>query len=96
MTPLYGADGKIYAQAQGALVVGGYAVSVNGNVKQMNHPNTARVPYGAIVERGVPLDIDGRSQFSLLLNDADFRTAESVAQSTPTSRQRPTSPRCCR
>lgn len=81
MTPLYGADGKIYAQAQGALVVGGYAVSVNGNVKQMNHPNTARVPYGAIVERGVSLEIDGRSQFSLLLNDADFRTAESVAQS---------------
>jgi flagellar P-ring protein FlgI len=81
MTPLYGADGKIYAQAQGALVLGGYAVSVNGNVKQMNHPNTARVPYGAIVERGVSLEIDGRSQFSLLLNDADFRTAESVAQS---------------
>jgi flagellar P-ring protein precursor FlgI len=81
MTPLYGADGKIYAQAQGALVVGGYAVSVNGNVKQMNHPNTARVPYGAIVERGVPLEIDGRSEFSLLLNDADFRTAESAAQS---------------
>jgi len=89
MTPLYGADGKIYAQAQGALVVGGYAVSVNGNVKQMNHPNTARVPYGAIVERGVPLDIDGRSQFSLLLNDADFRTAESVAQSINQALRRP-------
>jgi flagellar P-ring protein precursor FlgI len=81
MTPLYGADGKIYAQAQGALVVGGYSVSVNGNVKQMNHPNTARVPYGAIAERGVPLEIEGRNQFSLLLNDADFRTAESVAHS---------------
>lgn len=89
MTPLYGADGKIYAQAQGALVVGGYAVSVNGNVKQMNHPNTARVPYGAIVERGVPLEIDGRSQFSLLLNDADFRTAESVAQSINQALRRP-------
>ena len=79
MTPLYGADGKIYAQAQGPLVVGGYAVSVNGNVKQMNHPNTARVPFGAIVERAVPLDMDGKSQFSLLLNDADFKTAEAVA-----------------
>ena len=41
MTPLYGADGKIYAQAQGPLVVGGYSVSVNGNTKQFNHPNTA-------------------------------------------------------
>src|SRR5215813_1892453 len=81
MTPLYGADGKIYAQAQGALVVGGYAVSVNGNVKQMNHPNTARVPYGAIVERAVPLELAGHNEFSLLLNDADFRSAEAVAQS---------------
>lgn len=79
MTPLYGADGKIYAQAQGPLVVGGYSISVNGNVKQMNHPNTARVPFGAIVERPVPLDIDDKSQFSLLLNDADFRSAEAVA-----------------
>jgi flagellar P-ring protein precursor FlgI len=79
MTPLYGADGKIYAQAQGSLVVGGYSVTANGNVKQFNHPNTARVPFGAIVERGVPLELDGRNQFSLLLNDADFRSAESMA-----------------
>jgi flagellar P-ring protein precursor FlgI len=80
MTPLYGADGKIYAQAQGPLVVGGYSININGNVKQSNHPNTARVPFGAMVERGVPLDIDGRNDFSLLLNDADFRSAEAMAQ----------------
>jgi len=79
MTPLYGADGKIYAQAQGPLVVGGYSIGANGNLKQVNHPNTARVPYGAIVERAVPLDFEGRSQFSLLLNDADFRSAEGTA-----------------
>ena len=79
MTPLYGADGKIYAQAQGSLVVGGYSVTANGNVKQFNHPNTARVPFGAIVERGVPLDLEGKNQFSLLLNDADFRSAEAMA-----------------
>jgi flagellar P-ring protein precursor FlgI len=80
MTPLYGADGKIYAQAQGPLVVGGYSVSVNGNTKQYNHPNTARVPFGAMVEHGVALDLEGRSKFALLLNDADFRTAEAVSQ----------------
>jgi flagellar P-ring protein precursor FlgI len=79
MTPLYGADGKIYAQAQGSLVVGGYSVAANGNVKQFNHPNTARVPFGAIVERGVPSDLDGKNRFSLLLNDADFRSAEAMA-----------------
>lgn len=80
MTPLYGADGKIYAQAQGPLVVGGYSVNMNGNVKQVNQPNTARVPFGGMVERGVPLNIDGQSHFSFLLNDADFRSAEAMAQ----------------
>jgi len=79
MTPLYGADGKIYAQAQGSLVVGGYSVTANGNAKQFNHPNTARVPFGAIVERGVPLELEGKSKFSLLLNDADFRSAEAMS-----------------
>src|SRR5580693_3077791 len=80
MTPLYGADGKIYAQAQGPLVVGGYSVSVNGNVKQLNHPNTARIPFGAMVEKGVPLDLEGKSQLSLLLNDADFHSAEAMEE----------------
>jgi flagellar P-ring protein precursor FlgI len=79
MTPLYGADGKIYAQAQGSLVVGGYSINANGNVRQVNHPNTARIPFGAMVERGVPLELGGRNQFSLLLNDADFRSAEAMA-----------------
>jgi flagellar P-ring protein precursor FlgI len=79
MTPLYGADGKIYAQAQGSLVVGGYSVNVNGNVKQFNHPNTARIPFGAMVERGVPLELAGKTEFSILLNDADFRSAEAMA-----------------
>jgi len=89
MTPLYGADGKIYAQAQGSLVVGGYSVTANGNVKQYNHPNTARVPFGAIVERGVPLDLEGKNQFSLLLNDADFRSAEAMAHAINQTLGRP-------
>ncbi|NYF80156.1 flagellar basal body P-ring protein FlgI [Granulicella arctica] len=80
MTPLYGPDGKIYAQAQGPLVVGGYSVSANGNMKQVNFPTTARVPAGAMVERGVPLELAGRNEFSLLLNDADFLSAEAMAQ----------------
>ena len=80
MTPLYGADGKIYAQAQGPLVVGGYSVNVNGNVKQYNHPNTARIPYGAMVERGLELELGGRKTFSILLNDADFKSAEAMAK----------------
>jgi flagellar P-ring protein FlgI len=80
LTPLYGADGKIYAQAQGPLIVGGYAIGVNGNTKQVNHPNTARIPYGAMVERGIPLELAGRNQLSILLDDADFKSAEAMAQ----------------
>jgi flagellar P-ring protein precursor FlgI len=79
MTPLYGADGKIYAQAQGPLVVGGYSVSVNGNTKQFNHPTTARVPLGAMVERGIAVPLTGMDTISLLLNEDDFKSAEAVA-----------------
>ena len=79
LTPLYGTDGKIYAEAQGPLVLGGYAVSSNGNSKQVNHPTTARVPLGGVVERGVPLDLTGRTSFSFLLQDADFRSARAMA-----------------
>jgi len=79
LAPLYGPDGQIYAQAQGPLVLGGYAVASNGNMKQFNHPTTARVPDGAMVERSVPLDLTKMRTLSLLLNDADFRTAEMMA-----------------
>ena len=79
MTPLYGADGKIYAQAQGPLVVGGYSVSVNGNTRQFNHPTTARVPLGAMVERGVFVQLAGVSSVTLMLNEADFKSAGAMA-----------------
>jgi len=81
LTPLYGPDGKIYAESEGPLVVGGYALSVNGNVKSYNHPTTARIPAGAMVERGLALDLAGRHNFTLLLNEADFRSAGAMANS---------------
>lgn len=81
MTPLYGPDGHIYAQAQGPIVLGGYSVQANGSSKSVNHPTTGRVPSGGIVERAVPLDLDHMRKLSLLLNDPDFRTAELVASS---------------
>ncbi len=79
MTPLYGPDGQIYAQAQGALVLGGYMASGGGNAKQMNHPTTARIPGGALVERAVPFDLKQMHTVSVVLNDADFHTAERMA-----------------
>jgi flagellar P-ring protein FlgI len=79
MSPLYGPDGQIYAQAQGPLVLGGYSVATNGNLRALNHPTTGRVPSGAIVERAVPLDLEHMRTLSLLLNDPDFKTAELLA-----------------
>jgi flagellar P-ring protein FlgI len=81
MTPLYGPDGQIYAQAQGPVVLGGYSVQANGNAKSVNDPTTGRIPSGGIVERAVALDLDHMRKLSLLLNDPDFRTAELVAAS---------------
>ena len=78
LTPLLGPDGQIYAQAQGPLVLGGYAVTSNGSSKSVNYPTTARIPSGAIVERSVSLDLNLLRPLALLLEDADFRTAESV------------------
>src|SRR5215471_8970489 len=89
LAPLYGPDGEVYAEAQGPLVLGGYAVASNGNLKQYNHPTTARVPDGAMVERSVPLDLNRMRSLSLLLNDADFRTAELMAASINKELARP-------
>ena len=79
MTPLYGPDGQIYAQAQGALVLGGYMAAAGGNTKQMNHPTTARIPGGGLVERPVPFDLKQMRTVSVVLNDADFHTAEQMS-----------------
>ena len=79
MTPLYGPDGQIYAQAQGSLVLGGYMVAAAGNAQQMNHPTTGRIPNGALVERSVPFDLKDLHTVDIVLNSADFHTAEQMA-----------------
>jgi flagellar P-ring protein FlgI len=79
MTPLYGADGKVYAAAQGALALGGYSVMANGNAQRVNYPTTARIPDGAITEHAVPLDLSQLSPITFLLAQDDFKSAESVA-----------------
>ena len=79
MTPLYGPDGQVYAQAQGALVLGGFTATSGGNTKQLNHPTTARIPGGALVERPVPFDLTDMRNVNVILNDADFHTAEKMA-----------------
>jgi len=79
LTPLYAADGQVYAAAQGPLVVGGYSVGSGGNSKQMNHPTVGRIPNGALIERDGSLDLTKLQHLSLLLNEASFTTVEEVA-----------------
>lgn len=79
LTPLYAADGQVFAAAQGPLVVGGYATGSAANSKQVNHPTVGRVPGGALVERDSSLDLTGLDHLSLLLNEANFSTAVDVA-----------------
>jgi flagellar P-ring protein FlgI len=79
LTPLYAADGQVYAAAQGPLVVGGYSVGSAANSKQVNHPTVGRIPNGGLIERDSSLDLTKLQHLSLLLSEASFTTVEEVA-----------------
>ena len=79
-TPLKGADGQVYAVAQGNLIVGGAGASANGSKVQINHLSGGRIPQGATVERSVPTPLNQGDSIQLDLDSADFATARSVAQ----------------
>ena len=78
-TPLKGADGQIYALAQGNLIVGGAGAAANGSKVQINHLSAGRIPEGATVERAVPTPLNLGDTLLLGLNAADFATARAVA-----------------
>lgn len=78
-TPLKGANRKTYAIAQGALSSGGFVVKgLSGSTAIKNHPTTARIPSGAIVEVGAPTRFPA-DKVTLLLKDPDFTTASRIA-----------------
>ncbi|MFO0521238.1 MAG: flagellar basal body P-ring protein FlgI, partial [bacterium] len=75
MTPLRGADGQIYAVAQGNILLGGAGAASGGSSVQINQLNSGRIPNGATVER-TPATPVGQGEFvNLELRDADFTTA---------------------
>ena len=79
-TPLKGADGQIYALAQGNLIVGGAGASAAGSKVQINHLSAGRVPEGATVERAVPNSLNQGDSLQLDLNSNDYNTAREVAR----------------
>jgi flagellar P-ring protein precursor FlgI len=83
-TPLKGADGEIYAIAQGNLVVAGAGASAGGSKVQVNHLSAGRIPNGAQVERSVPTPLQEGSSLILGLDASDFQTARRVAQAINT------------
>lgn len=81
MTPLKGADGSVYAMAQGNLVVGGFGAQTNdGSSISVNIPSVGRIPNGATVEREVVTPFLTDAALTLNLHKQDFTTATRMAQ----------------
>ena len=79
-TPLKGADGEVYAMAQGNLIVAGAGAAAGGSKVQINHLSAGRIPNGAQVERTVPTPLLDGDSINLGLEASDFQTARRVAQ----------------
>jgi flagellar P-ring protein precursor FlgI len=81
MTPLIGADGEVYAIAQGSLVVGGFGVSgKDGSSIAVNVPSAGRIPNGATVEREVPNGFTTEAFVMLNLHVPDFTTSARLTE----------------
>lgn len=78
MTPLKGADGKVYAMAQGSLAVSGAGAAAGGSKAQINHLSVGRIPSGATVERTVATALGESGSINLELRQSDFTTASRV------------------
>lgn len=75
MTPLKGADGQVYAMAQGSLAVSGAGAAAAGSKTQINHLSVGRIPSGATVERTVATALGESGTINLELRQSDFTTA---------------------
>jgi flagellar P-ring protein precursor FlgI len=78
MTQMKGADGQVYAMAQGNVVVGGAGASSGGSKVTVNHLSAGRIPAGATVERAVPTALGQGGMVYYELANTDFGTAQKV------------------
>ena len=79
-TPLKGADGQIYAMAQGNLIIAGAGASAAGSKVQINHLSAGRIPEGATVERSVATPMNQGDSIQLDLSSNDYATAREVVR----------------
>ncbi|MFC1822937.1 flagellar basal body P-ring protein FlgI [Thermodesulfobacteriota bacterium] len=81
LTPMKGVDGKVYALAQGPLVVGGFAAGgADGGGVQKNHPTVGRIPGGASIEKEIRFDFNEMDDLVIALHQPDFTTAIRVSK----------------
>jgi len=96
VTPLIGADGEVYAVAQGQLAVGGFTAQGAGQTITKGVPTSGRIANGAIIERELQFDMAQMQNVKLSLRNPDFTTARRISQAVNaflgTSASRPTDP----
>jgi flagellar P-ring protein precursor FlgI len=79
LTSLRGADGQVYAVAQGPVVTGGFAAVRGATAQTVNHPTVGRGPSGATVERAAP-SVEPKSVVRLQLRQSDFTTSARIME----------------
>jgi flagellar P-ring protein precursor FlgI len=78
-TPMRGGNGQVYAQAQGPLLVSGYAASAGGNSSSVNVPTVGSLPGGGIMSATIPASFSQNGAIQLLLNNPSYQTAQQIA-----------------
>ncbi|MDA0772993.1 MAG: flagellar basal body P-ring protein FlgI [Cyanobacteria bacterium] len=79
-TLLKGADGKVYAAAQGPVISSGYEIEANGSLVREGSPNSGRIPKGGIIEYPLPTVLNTAEGITLTTDKIDFSTTKKIAQ----------------
>ncbi len=79
LTSLRGADGQVYAVAQGPVMTGGFSAGRGGSAQTVNHPTVGRAPGGATVERAAP-SVEPKGTIRLQVRQSDFTTTARIVE----------------
>jgi flagellar P-ring protein precursor FlgI len=80
VTPLVGADGEVYAVAQGQVAVGGFSAKGDAQTVTKGVPTSGRIANGAIIEREIPFSMSSMEKVNIALRNPDLTTANRVGQ----------------
>ena len=80
VTPLLGADGEVYAVAQGPVAIAGFSASGEASTITKGIPTSARIANGAVIEREIPFQLAGLNNINIALRNSDFTTSTRIAE----------------